>query len=222
MPMRSWWSMAWSLLKLLLAVVLLVVVGMPVALRVAGLLAATSLSFAAGVALSRIILVICTGMLVWLVVRRAGLKRTLYGTATAFVIVGCLYASAKTIWKDSEYRRVVADFKRAMPLKKRDLDGSRYQGWDEKLSLPASPLTVYLHAADRFDIATARYSDEPESRPLFKLYEYTGISDVRHRDGTIYIVRSISFFWTEWRLTVFDLKTREVVTDRRVDPTDVK
>jgi len=79
-----------------------------------------------------------------------------------------------------------------------------------------------VRAGDHLDIATVRYSDERAPRQLFPPADYTNISDVRRLGTTLFILRSIALFRTEYRLTAFDVDRPAPIADRRVDLADVR
>jgi hypothetical protein len=115
------------------------------------------------------------------------------------------------IWRNDEYRRVIAEFKQATPFAKRADLGHAPNG-----------IGVNMRAGAHIDTATVRYSDEGSPRQMFRPVDYTNISDVRTHGNVLYILRSITLFHTEYRITVFDVDRREVSADRRVDVADVR
>lgn len=210
-----------AILKIVAAVAVFSFVVVPVGLRLAGQMALLPVSVAVGTAYSVLFLVLCIGLLVALAVRAAGWKRVLIGTVALTLVTGVIWVSSTIVWRDDQYRHVTAEFKAAAPFPKRaDLSGGG-SGWDESIKI-ASAVRADLTARDHLDIATIRYSDEGAPRQLFPPADYTNISDIRWRGDKVYILRSITLFQTEWRLTVFDVDRRVVVGDRRVDADDVR
>jgi len=150
-----------------------------------------------------------------------GLKRVLIGAAALTVLMGTVCVSMTIIWRDDQYQQLIAEFKAAPSFPKRPDLGDGRSGWKENIAT-ANAVRADLTAGEHFDIATVRYADEGSPRQLFPPADYTNISDVRRRGDALYILRSITLFRTEWRLTVFDVDHRIVVADRRVDAEDVR
>ena len=168
-----------------------------------------------------IVLVVCIGFLAALAIRAAGRKRALIIAVSLIALGAWLWASETVIWRDDEYRQVIAEFKQATPfVRQADLGGGQ-SGWNENLVAP-NDIRVSVRAGAHIDTATVRYSDEDAPREMFRPVDYTNISDVRSQGNLLYVLRSITLFRTEYRLTVFDINRRVVIADRRVDVGEVK
>jgi len=156
------------------------------------------------------------------VVSRSSGKRTVYGIFAVLAVVATEAACLPMpIRRDAEYSRVVKEFKEAGPLAQRTLDASGNVGWDADFAV-AGGVTAHLRAGMHLTDARVHYADEQSPRPVFDYKDYTNISDIRVRDSVLYVLRVISLFQNEYRLTVYDLNRRAVVTDRRIALTDVK
>src|SRR5215218_1741016 len=115
------------------------------------------MSVTAGVIASRVVLVLCTGLLLCLVVRAAGWKRTIVGLAGIAAIGVALWIGNTAVWRDAEYRRVTDEFKQATAFPKRTDIGDGRSGWNEDLFV-ATGVRVTTRAAEHLDIATVQYS----------------------------------------------------------------
>jgi len=124
------------------------------------------------------------------------------------------------IRRDAEYMRIIGAFDHAMPLLKGTIDSLRNPGWNQDLAV-TSTVRAHLLAGEHLNVATLRYSDEATARQVFTSADYTNISDIRRSGDLLYILRSITLFRVEYRLTVYDLRNRAVLADRRVSPSDL-
>jgi len=168
-----------------------------------------------------VLLLVCIGLLAALAKRAAGWKGAVLVALALIALGGGWWASENVIWRNDEYRRVIAEFKQATPFAKRADLGHGESGWKENLVAP-NGIGVNMRAGAHIDTATVRYSDEGSPRQMFRPVDYTNISDVRTHGNVLYILRSITLFHTEYRITVFDVDRREVSADRRVDVADVR
>jgi len=144
----------------------------------------------------------------------------IFARAGASLATGIGWTSATTVSRDAEYRRIIDGFDNAMPLPKSTIDSLRNPGWNQDLAV-TSAVSVHLRAGEHLDVARLRYSDEAVPREAFKYADYTNIGDVRRSGDMLYILRSITLFRVEYRLTAYDLRNRAVLADRRVSPSDL-
>jgi hypothetical protein len=148
-----------------------------------------------------------------------GGERGARGVVAMVVLIGIGACLAMPLRRDAEYSRVIADFKSATALPQMPLDRSNSLGWIADFE-GANGVGVHLRAGAHLTDARLQYSDEQSPRPVFNYKDYTNIIDIRVRGRLLYVLRAISLFRTDYRLTVYDLNGRMVVTDRRVDITD--
>ncbi len=182
----------------------------------------SALGAGAGIA-ARIALLAFVGLFCWSVIMAAGWKRTIVGTACVLLAIGGWWIYETAVWRDAEYRRVIDGFQRATAYVKnpgpKSVNGG--SGWDEGIAL-ANGITANLVARDHLDIATLRYSDEASRRELFPYRDYTNITSLRRRGMELYILRTITLLRVEYRMAIYDLAHREVVADRRINPSDLR
>ena len=226
MMARSRFSHLWKgALKILTVLVLLVLIGIPIALWLAGLTASsTKISVSEGTTWSRIVLVLCGGLLLWCVVRAAGWKRTLIGSACILITVAATWIYNTAIWRDAEYRRELDGYKGAMAVtRERDPNDVAPPSlrWREDIALPNRVMAT-ITASEAFDVARLKYSDERNPRAIFKYADYTSVLDVRRKGNDLYVLRDIILLLSERRLSHYDLSRRMLIVDRRIDPDDLR
>jgi hypothetical protein len=151
-------------------------------------------------------------------------RRKLVVAATCIAaIIALLWVKETAIWRDDEYWRLVGGYERARPVTKQpDLKepGVFPDRWYELMPL-AEGITAAIEALGSLNPSTTvRYSDSPTVYQLYPARDYTTLIDLRVDGEIIYVLRSISLIGTERRLVLFDLTSREVIADRRVDPND--
>jgi hypothetical protein len=67
-----------------------------------------------------------------------------------------------------------------------------------------------------------QYSDESTPRTIYKYRDYTTVLDVRRSGNDVYILRGITLVLSERRLSHYDVSSRTVIADRRIDPKDLE
>jgi len=71
------------------------------------------------------------------------------------------------------------------------------------------------------DVIQVGYSDESEPRTVVPPADYTNNLDVRVKGPTLYVYRSVTLIWTEYRLAVYDLVNRKLKVDLLIAPEDM-
>ena len=92
--------------------------------------------------------------------------------------------------------------------------------WDEALTAGNPPQSVRIGGLAHH-IITVSYPGEVEARRVFEPVDYTTVLEVRVSGSTLFVYRAAILFWTEYRLTVFDLVRRRRVGDYLVSPDDM-
>ena len=168
-----------------------------------------------------VVLLVCIGLLAAWAMRAAGWKGAVLVAVALIALGGGWSASETVIWRNDEYRRVIAEFKQATPFVRRANPGDGESDWNENL-VARNGVRVNVRARAHLDTATIQYSDEGSPREMFRAVDYTNIADVRRHGNLLYVLRSITLFHTEYRITVFDVDRRTVTADRRVDVGEVR
>ena len=84
-----------------------------------------------------------------------------------------------------------------------------------------SPIKAVVTGGAHMDVIQVRFPDESESRTVFPPADYTNNIEVRVKGPTLYVYRSVTLMWTEYRLAVYDVAKREMVVDVLVAPEDM-
>jgi hypothetical protein len=90
--------------------------------------------------------------------------------------------------------------------------------YDEVLFFGEPPQQVRLGGRAHLSVITVAYPDEAEVRRVFEPADYTNVIEIRIKDSTLFVYRSVTLVWTENRLAVFDLVRRKRVGDYLVSP----
>jgi hypothetical protein len=145
--------------------------------------------------------------------------------ATAIVVLGAVYWAKETfVWRDDAYWRLVEGYKRARPITKQPdpkRPGFLPDRWLESVQL-SDGVAATIEALDSLNSgATVRYSDAAMIHDLFQPRDYTTLIDLRIDGTSVYVMRNIELITGEQRIAVFDLTSRQVTADRRVDRRDI-
>jgi hypothetical protein len=93
--------------------------------------------------------------------------------------------------------------------------------WNAQLLVAQPPAKVKVSGRAFMSVIEVAYNDGLDKYPAFKSADYTSVYDVRVKGSTLFVYRSVSLIWTEYRLAVFDLATRMAVADYLVSPDDM-
>lgn len=124
------------------------------------------------------------------------------------------------IIRDHQYRELIADFQRAT-LKDRDRPGGSNAGWQFQVELPESRTTVLVQAVAHMGVATVKYADEKDERPLYKYVDYSGPVEVRTHEKILYVHWAEILLRTDHYILAYDLDGRREIARRRIDPSDL-
>jgi hypothetical protein len=125
------------------------------------------------------------------------------------------------VWRDAGYWQLLNGFRAAQPIPEQQ-ETSDHPKWQESIRLVDGRTTAVVSARSGMDVLAIKYSDEPNTRPLYKYLDYSAPLDVRLADGILYVHWTDGVISsTEWVLS-FDLERRQEVSRRLVVPDDLR
>jgi len=94
--------------------------------------------------------------------------------------------------------------------------------WNATVTFGAPAATARVIGREHQYTIRVIFADAPEGTQVFDPQDYTNTIEIRVKDSTLYVYRSITLFWVEYHLAVFDLATRRRVADFLVSPEDMQ
>jgi hypothetical protein len=139
---------------------------------------------------------------------------------SAGAVVSCDAGSVRRpMWRSARERNAVAKYKLATVIPSEAGKDGQNHGW--KHTLPESGFGAVVGGREHLGIITVHYPDAPEPLAVHPPEDYTNNLEIRVEGSTLYVYRSVTLMWTEYRLAVYDLSTRKLVMDVLVAPEDM-
>lgn len=93
--------------------------------------------------------------------------------------------------------------------------------WDATLSVVGVDGPIKVSGEENFSLISVQYSDGKGTRHANEPADYSNNLEVRVGGSKLYVYRSVSLLWTEYRLAVFDLVSAERKGEYLVDPDEL-
>lgn len=136
---------------------------------------------------------------------------------SAAAVVSCDAGSVRRpMWRSEREGNAVAKYKLARVIPSEAGKDGQNRVW--KHTLPESAFGAVVGGREHLDTVTVHYPGAPEPLPVHPPEDYTNNLEIRVEGSTLYVYRVVTLLWTEYRLAIYDLSTRELVMDVLVAP----
>ena len=122
---------------------------------------------------------------------------------------------------NSEYRKLIADFKQAQRREQLP-DKAGNTCWDFQVQLPDSQTTVQVKGFAFSSVVGITYSDEGVQRKLYEYFDYSHPHVIRMAGTILYVHWTESLLITENFLMAYDMAARREILRRKIDPGDLR
>jgi hypothetical protein len=141
----------------------------------------------------------------------------------AAIAIALLVLSSGYRWPPSPRRTsdlgLLDQFKKATPLEPTDR-GNGIAEWDVECRISDGNLAT-VRGSSHWDVISVTYADERQKHDLYDYRDYGGPIAVRRLGDVLYVYWGQTLFTTEYWLLAYDLRARNEIDRRRIDPTDL-
>ena len=136
--------------------------------------------------------------------------------------IGCESSSVRRPWMaNAEASAAIQEFNAASVVESTSAQDPAARQWSAPLTLGDPPIKVKILGRAHMSVINVECAHKGEVRAAHEAADYTNIIEIRVKGSKLFIHRTITLFWTEHRLALFDLAECKPVADYLVSPDDL-